>query len=87
MVAGMVSDAAARLNTPPPQINLLHKLNQAISGRRDIQTTLDLLQHEWPEHFPYCSAQLLVVDTVEWQLYPRFIIGPENSDLMSAPLR
>ncbi len=86
LVAGMVSDAAARLNTPPPQINLLHKLNQAISGRRDIQTTLDLLQHEWPATFPQSSGQLLMVDTVEWQLHPRLIVGEPHVDMMSVPL-
>jgi len=80
IVAGMISDAAATLSAPPP-ITLLHKLNQVISGRRDIQTTLDLLQQEWSTTFPHSSGQLLMVDTVEWQLHPRLVVGEPHADM------
>ena len=86
LVAANLSHAAARLLPTSQRISILHKLNQSLSARRDFATTLTQLQNEWPSYFPQCTAQLLVVDTVEWQLYPRVTIGPDRPDLITNPM-
>lgn len=82
LVAGMMEQAAAAV---PAYSALLHKLNGALSGRRDLNAILNLIRDEWSAVFPSLSAQLLIVDAVEWQLHPRLTVGQTYPEFITAP--
>lgn len=83
LVAEIMGSAAAI--QPHIVTSLLHKLNGALSGRRDLNTILSLIAAEWANTFPALSAQLLVVDAVEWQLHPRLTVGHVYPELLTTP--
>ena len=85
LIGEIAGSAAAEQHLPPAHASLLQKMNQVLSGRRDLKAVLTLLQDEWPKTFAATTAQLLLVDAVEWQLHPRLTLGEIRPDLLSSP--